>query len=66
MPITEWEIWACANMLLAQHDEDAWFHAAQRADELLAQGDRAGQRVFLRVLARIEALTPVSPAGAIH
>lgn len=66
MPVAEWEVWACANTLLKQHGDDAWFHAAQRADALFEQGDGAGQRVYLRILARIEELSRVVPAGAVH
>jgi hypothetical protein len=66
MPVSEREIWACANTLIKQHGQDAWFHAAQRADELGARGDIAGQRTFLRILRRIETLTDAVPAGAVH
>jgi len=59
-------IWACANLLLKQHGDDAWFVAAQRADELLAQGEMDGHRTFVRVLNRIHALEAMNPAGPVH
>lgn len=66
MPVSEWEVWACANTLVRQHGENARFHAAQRADKLLERGDIAGQQTFLRILRRIEALADTVPTGAIH
>ena len=30
--IDDREIWACANLLVRQHGENAWFVAARRAD----------------------------------
>lgn len=64
--IEDREIWACANLLLKQHGDDAWFVAAQRADELLAQGEMDGHRTFVRVLNRIRALEAMNPAGQVH
>lgn len=64
--IDDREIWACANLLLQQHGENAWFVVAQRADELLAQGELEGQRTFLRILARIRALEASAPDGLLH
>jgi hypothetical protein len=34
--IDDREIWECANLLVQQHGENAWFVAARRADEPLA------------------------------
>ena len=39
------DIWRSAHLLVDQHGEDATFHAAMRADELLGAGDFDGQRV---------------------
>lgn len=65
--IDEREIWACANHVLQRYGEDADFHAAQRADELLDQGDIAGQRTWLRILQRIRELAELSaPSSARH
>ncbi|VXC95778.1 hypothetical protein SPHINGOAX6_70570 [Sphingomonas sp. AX6] len=44
-------------MLISRHGADAWFHAAQRADELSAQGDVDGHLTFVAILRRIEKLT---------
>lgn len=52
--MTDRDMWACAHKVVAMHGLDAEIHAAMRADELLEAGDIAGQRVWLRILARIE------------
>jgi len=64
--IEDREIWACANLLVQQHGENAWFVAARRADELLAQGEMEGHRTFRRILARIKELEAVKPDGPLH
>lgn len=64
--IEDREIWACANTLLKRHGTDAWFVAAQRADELLANGDMEGNRTFVRILDRIRQLEALAPVGTTH
>ena len=59
--IDEREIWACAAHVMRQYGEAAAFHAAQRADELIAASDIEGQRTWMRILARIEALERLEP-----
>jgi hypothetical protein len=59
--IDEREIWACAATILQQYGDAAAFHAAQRADELLAASDIEGQRTWLRILGRINALEKLEP-----
>jgi hypothetical protein len=63
--ITEWELWACANYFVREHGEDAPIVAAMRADELLAEGNLEGMRVFQRIVRRINQLLEESP-GALH
>ena len=46
---------------MRQYGEAAAFHAAQRADELIAASDIEGQRTWMRILARIEALERLEP-----
>lgn len=60
------EIWACANMLIKQYGEDAWFWTAQRADALLEKGDMHGHRTFLRILDRIKQLETMTPTCSLH
>jgi hypothetical protein len=54
--IDEKEIVACALHVVQRYGEAAWFHAAQRADELLQANDFAGSRTWQRILARIDEL----------
>jgi endonuclease III-like uncharacterized protein len=58
--------WACANTLIEQYGEDAWYHASLRADELLVVGDLGGHAMFKAVLARIENLQQMQPIGTIQ
>lgn len=64
--IRDREIWACANTLLQQHGDNAWFVASTRADELLAEGDLEGQRSYVRIVDRITQLEKLEPADAVH
>ena len=64
--IDDREIWACANVLLKQHGDRAWFVAAQRADELLARGEMQGHSVYLRIVDRFRQLESEVPAGSVH
>lgn len=64
--IDEKEVWACAKLLMKQHGPDAWFVASQRTDELLAQGEMAGHRTFLRILDRIKQLETMQPPAVPH
>jgi hypothetical protein len=63
--LSEWELWACANHSIQQHQSDAPILAAMRADELLASGDLEGARNFQAIVRRInELLEP--PSGPLH
>jgi hypothetical protein len=64
--IDDREVWACANMLLKQHGDRAWFVASQRADELLAEGQMDGHMTFVRILRRIKELEAMTPQGEVH
>lgn len=44
------DIWRAAQLLVKRHGADAAMIAAQRADELLAQGDLEGQRIWKRIV----------------
>lgn len=60
--ISEKDIYATAKKLIDLHGPDgAAFHAAQKADEMLAQGATAGMRTWQRILAAIEELSPKAP-----
>jgi hypothetical protein len=59
--IDDREIWACAQHILQRFGEAAGFHAAQRADALLGEGDLDGHRTWLRILRRINDLESTQP-----
>jgi len=50
------DIWRAAKLLVDRHGDEAPIHAAMRADELLADGDVDGQRIWKRILSVIEEL----------
>lgn len=56
MPIDDIDVWRAANILLKQHGENAALVAAQRADDLLAQGDIEGQIVWMQITAAVSDL----------
>ena len=62
----ERHIWACASTLLEQHGDKAWFHASQRADELLLAGDIDGNVMFRAILQRITELENLIPSGQVQ
>lgn len=59
----EIDIWRAAHQLVKRHGADAETAAAQRADELLAEGDVDGQRVWKRILAAVHELQRTAPAA---
>jgi hypothetical protein len=63
--ISDRDIWRAANLLIRRHSGDAEIVAAQRADQMLDQGDRDGQLVWLRIRRAIVELQ-VAPRGLPH
>jgi len=59
--LDEPDIWHAANLLLKHHGDDAPLVAAQRADEMLAQGDIVGQAIWKRITAAVEELIRQKP-----
>ncbi|MFT7572140.1 MAG: hypothetical protein ACI9JL_003188 [Paracoccaceae bacterium] len=54
-----------AKQMITLHGDDAHLHAAQRTDELLAQGDIEGRRVWQRIQDAVGELQRTEPeAGA--
>ncbi len=64
--IVDLDIYRTANMLIQEHGaDDAKLHAAQRADELLAQGDLDGDRTWRLIFKAIgELANTETPPGA--
>ena len=62
----ERHIWACANTLMQQHGNDAWFHASQRTYALLAAGDLDGHAMFKAILPQISYLEMTLATGFVE
>ena len=60
--IAEPDLWRAANLLMEQHGTDASQVAAERADELLAEGNRDGCVVWTRILDAVTELSRTKPA----
>ena len=60
------KVWACAHQIMKQYGDAAGFRAAQRAEELLADGDMDEHRTWLRILARIRDLNRMEPGSGIQ
>lgn len=54
--LTDWELWACANRLVNDHDADAPIFVRMRMDELLEAGDLDGVANFCAILAHTHLL----------
>lgn len=58
------DIWRSANLLIRQHGPDAGFHAAQKADALLAKGDTDGFHAWVRIGKAIADLAREQPSAS--
>ena len=59
--VTDVDVWRAATILIKNHGEDAALVAAQRADELLAEGDVEGEKVFKMILEAVRELQRKGP-----
>lgn len=59
--ISEIDIRRTARIMIRRYGDTADLEACMRADELGGKGDRAGMRVWLRILSAIDALQNVQP-----
>jgi hypothetical protein len=60
--ISDLDIYRSANVLIREHGDGAGIEAAQRADDMLDQGDMDGLAVWKRILAAIEVIRRREPA----
>jgi hypothetical protein len=56
------DIWRAALVMVKRYGEDAMLEAAERADQLLDEGDMAGAETWHRILNAIERLQAKAPA----
>ncbi len=54
-------IYRAAQATISRYGDDAVLHAAQRADELMAEGDMEGRAVWPRVESAIDELGRTAP-----
>ena len=60
--IAEADLWRAVNLLVEMHGADASQVAAERADELLAEGNRDGCAEWTRILMAVAELARAKPA----
>lgn len=60
MPLSDWELWACANTVLTTYGDNAAFHVAEQIGALVLKGDDEGIRTWQEIARRIEQLQPKS------
>ena len=56
VPISDRELWACANQVLNHHGPDADRFIAERMRALASAGDEAGARTWLAIAERVSNL----------
>lgn len=57
MTVGEWELWACANQVIAAHGKNAAFHVGEQIGALVLANDAEGIRTWQAIAARIVELT---------
>jgi hypothetical protein len=61
--LTEWELWACANIVLDQHGDAAADFVASRILDLERKGDDLGSATWGLILVKIAELRKTEPEG---
>ena len=56
MPLSAWEIWACANTVLKIHGNKAPLHVAEQIGALALKGDQEGIHTWQEIAVRIDVL----------
>jgi hypothetical protein len=60
--IPDRDVWAAAVLMVKRYADDAMLEAAERADQLLDEGDMAAAETWHRILNAIERLQAKVPA----
>ncbi|MEE8099722.1 MAG: hypothetical protein V3T13_07285 [Hyphomicrobium sp.] len=60
--VSDLDIYRSAKLLIGRYGPQASVHAAMEADRLLAEGDMAGKRTWVRIMWAIEELERIEPA----
>lgn len=53
VPLSDWELWACANTVLEAHGKQAPVHVAEQIGALALKGDDEGIRTWQEIARRI-------------
>ena len=56
MPLSAWEIWACANTVLKTHGDKTPLFVAEQIGALALKGDQEGIRTWQEIAVRLDAL----------
>lgn len=64
--MAELDIWRTAKLMVERFGEDAVVETSMRVDQMAADNDLVGRRVWLLVLAAVRELQNTSPQGTIH
>lgn len=64
MPLSDWELWACANQVLTAHGRDAPLHVAEQIGTLALAGDQEGVRAWQEIAKRIAGLADLKDSPA--
>jgi hypothetical protein len=64
--VAELDIWRTAKLMVERFGEDAVVETSMRVDQMAADNDLVGRRVWLLVLAAVRELQNTSPQGTIH
>jgi hypothetical protein len=56
MPLTDWEIWACAQQMIKEHGAKAPLQVALRIAELATGGDADGVQTWQAIAERVDQL----------
>lgn len=55
LPLSDWELWACANEVLKTHGAKAPLQVAEQFGAQALKGDEEGIRIWQEIARRIEA-----------
>ena len=56
VPLSDWELWACASTVLKTHGNKAALHVAEQIGALVLKGNDEGIRTWQDIAKRIEQL----------
>jgi hypothetical protein len=64
--VEDLDIWRTAKLMVERFGKDAVVETSMRADQMAAENDLVGRRVWLLVLAAVREFQDASPKGTIH